>query len=84
MIKPGHGNSDFIRKRYLKSHVNICSICGYSGYLEVHHIKPVIDGGCNEDDNLTLLCEVCHGLAHGKNNKKNYLDLNRKYWSKNG
>jgi len=35
------------------------------GGLAGHHIKRIIDGGelCNED-NVIILCQRCHGLAH--------------------
>ena len=80
MATKGRGNQQSIRVRYFKTHPNICTVCGYPGFVEVHHIIPVSNGGGHNDENLTSLCEVCHDIAHGKKNKKNYLDKNRKYW----
>jgi 5-methylcytosine-specific restriction endonuclease McrA len=32
----------------------------------VHHRVPVAEGGTMALDNLTVLCEHCHGRAHGR------------------
>jgi 5-methylcytosine-specific restriction endonuclease McrA len=61
---------------------HVCSSCGYTGYLEVHHKISVINGGSNKIENLTLLCELCHCETHGTT-KKHYLDGNRKGWKAN-
>jgi 5-methylcytosine-specific restriction endonuclease McrA len=37
-----------------------CKRCGPSEYLEIHHIKAVVDGGTNDMDNLMALCRDCH------------------------
>lgn len=34
--------------------------------LQVHHIRPVGNGGSNDLDNLVLLCNNCHGNLHGR------------------
>lgn len=47
-----------IRDKYLASHP-FCERCGAIA-KEVHHIKPLIYGGTNEDDNLSSLCNTCH------------------------
>ena len=31
--------------------------------LHVHHISPLLDAGCNEDDLLISLCPTCHQVA---------------------
>ena len=31
--------------------------------LEIHHIKPIIYGGSNANDNLITLCVLCHKYA---------------------
>lgn len=36
------------------------------GELEVHHIKPVSEGGGDEQQNLVTLCKECHKKRHRK------------------
>ena len=44
---------------------NACERCGSRGAkLDVHHTTPVSDGGGNEAEELRVLCQACHGLAH--------------------
>lgn len=44
-----------------------CERCGQrSGLLEVHHRKPVSEGGTNNIEDLWLLCGSCHGFEHEK------------------
>jgi hypothetical protein len=43
---------------------NCCRICGAPGYLEVHHIVPVAQGGTNEAINLIALCQDHHRAVH--------------------
>ena len=67
------------RQYYLyKTGNNKCSICGTNKCLELHHIKPVVKNPELEydTDNVTLLCENCHDVMHGRNNKFNNLDSN--------
>jgi 5-methylcytosine-specific restriction protein A len=33
---------------------------------EVDHIKPLEHGGTNDDDNLQLLCSICHKIKTAK------------------
>lgn len=45
-----------------------CSKCGYfsmSNGLNVHHVKPLSEGGTNSINNLITLCSKCHSTAHG-------------------
>lgn len=37
---------------------------GASGGCEIHHIKPLSEGGDNLSSNLILLCPNCHKQAH--------------------
>ena len=67
------------RKRIIKARGNKCEICGYTGYIELHHKVPMILGGYHEESNVILLCEKCHADAHG-NNKKRYIDKKRQFW----
>lgn len=32
----------------------------YTTATEVHHIKPLVEGGTNEETNLMALCKPCH------------------------
>jgi hypothetical protein len=42
-----------------------CSQCGARNVeLHVHHIVPLSKGGDNDLDNLTTLCDYCHGEIH--------------------
>lgn len=34
------------------------------GELEIHHIKPVAEGGGDEPENLITLCHSCHLKRH--------------------
>ena len=42
----------------------LCEMCKRQGIFtaatEVHHIKPLADGGTNDFDNLMPLCKSCH------------------------
>ena len=54
------------RMRVLQRDKYRCRVCGRSpndhGDLElhVHHIRPWVNGGLTEDDNLIALCHTCH------------------------
>lgn len=63
-------SQEFARKRLIKKRGNKCEKCGYEGYIELHHIISVQDGGKFEDENLILLCEKCHAEAHGWKKRK--------------
>lgn len=41
-----------------------CQKCGRGDSLDIHHISAVIDGGLNEEKNLTILCGACHQEWH--------------------
>ncbi|GHU82187.1 restriction endonuclease [Clostridia bacterium] len=63
-----------IRDRYIATHP-LCEQCQREGRLtpaqEVHHIKPLTDGGTHETGNLMALCKPCHsGITLGENNKQ--------------
>ncbi|MEK7659157.1 MAG: HNH endonuclease [Patescibacteria group bacterium] len=54
-----------IRQRYeiLKRDNFRCVLCGNTAKetrLEIDHIKPVVNGGNNELDNLRILCVLCN------------------------
>lgn len=52
-----------LRKRFLDAHP-LCEQCQlkgrYTPATEVHHIKPLADGGTNDEKNLMALCKSCH------------------------
>ena len=52
-----------ISARFLSKHP-LCQQCQLAGRLtpatETHHIKPVTEGGTDEDANLMALCKPCH------------------------
>ncbi len=41
-----------------------CEICGYSGFLEKHHIQSKSKGGSNKKHNLANLYPNCHNEVH--------------------
>jgi hypothetical protein len=42
-----------------------CTQCGATDVeLHVHHVVPLSQGGSNDPDNLTTLCDACHKEAH--------------------
>lgn len=49
-----------------------CEVCGFSNphALDVHHVRPVSEGGTDEIENLACLCKNCHGLVHYSINTK--------------
>ena len=52
-----------IRHSYITANP-LCEECKKDGRLtpakEVHHIKPLADGGTHDDNNLLSLCKQCH------------------------
>ncbi|MBR1646195.1 MAG: HNH endonuclease [Selenomonadaceae bacterium] len=52
-----------LRARFLNSHP-LCEQCKlegrYTAATEVHHIKPLSEGGGNDERNLMPLCHQCH------------------------
>ena len=77
--KRNMASQQWARKRIIKKRGNTCEHCGYPGYVELHHIIEVCYGGTFADDNLLLLCELCHAEAHG-NKKHKYMDAAREHW----
>lgn len=56
-----------IRDIYAEEHP-LCEMCLQNGRLtpveEVHHIKPLSQGGTHSKDNLMSLCQSCHTKIH--------------------
>ena len=66
-----------LRKRIFTRDKYICKACGESVHdrgrkdeLTAHcdHIKPVADGGTNEESNLQTLCASCHSVKTSQDN----------------
>ena len=55
-----------IRDLYISQHP-VCERCLEAGrYVpvdEVHHIRPVTEGGSHDEDNLISLCRSCHAYT---------------------
>jgi 5-methylcytosine-specific restriction endonuclease McrA len=47
-----------------------CTDCRTTEELEVHHLKPLCEGGSHATDNLTTLCHADHVQAHRELRKK--------------
>ena len=58
-----------IRDRYIQEHP-LCELCQQEGRLtpaeEVHHKKPLAEGGTHARDNLVALCKSCHARIHAQ------------------
>lgn len=58
-----------IRDSYVKQNP-FCEICYRKGVLveteEVHHKKPLSEGGTHDRENLIALCKSCHSKTHAK------------------
>ena len=60
-----HNDIQAIKRRLIKERGEKCEHCGEITYLELHHLKPISQGGeLFNDDNLILLCHECHKLYH--------------------
>lgn len=58
-----------IRQSYVKQHP-FCEVCMEKGILvpvdQVHHKKPLAEGGSHERSNLISLCASCHARIHAE------------------
>lgn len=56
-----------VRDAYAAAH-QLCEVCLREGrYVkmeEVHHVKPLSEGGTHEMSNLIALCKSCHSRIH--------------------
>ena len=55
-----------VRRAVLKRDQHRCQApgCTNTRFLEIHHIKPLQNGGTNDLENLVTLCSSCHRLRH--------------------
>jgi hypothetical protein len=67
--------SDMVRVRVLSRDNYECQNCHWTHdkwnisdprHLELHHQKPHLKGGGNEEDNLITVCDICHDDIHRK------------------
>lgn len=58
-----------VRDAYVKEHP-FCEECFKKGIMvpveEVHHIKPISEGGNHNKSNLISLCKSCHARIHAQ------------------
>ena len=58
-----------VRAAYAAAHP-LCEQClaegRYTATEQVHHIKPLAEGGTHDPDNLVALCAACHARLHAK------------------
>jgi 5-methylcytosine-specific restriction endonuclease McrA len=53
------------RRELVNDRDGCCSECGVGNMLQVHHRRPIGEGGTHHIENLVLLCKFCHSDAHG-------------------
>jgi len=67
--------SNVIARSVLRRDGYACQNCGWSHeewnrsdprHLELHHIKPISQGGESVAENLVTLCNICHDEIHKK------------------
>lgn len=71
---------------------NTCNLCWEKKDIQIHHIRPIEQGGDNSEDNLIILCLDCHSKVHTKRNlarsyteetlrlyKEKWIELVKKY-----
>ncbi|WP_084267787.1 PIN domain-containing protein [Azohydromonas lata] len=56
-----------------------CSVCGYKPeqgdrLLEIHHIKPLSEGGADAPENVAVLCRNCHMNIHANRSEDSSAD----------
>ena len=56
---------DRIRQTAIVKAGRRCTRCGFAGKLEVHHPRPLSQGGTH-DQTLEVVCRVCHLQEHHK------------------
>jgi 5-methylcytosine-specific restriction protein A len=58
-----------MRDSYAAAHP-LCEIClekgVYTPTAEIHHIKPLSQGGTHDRKNLKALCKACHARIHAE------------------
>jgi 5-methylcytosine-specific restriction enzyme A len=61
------------RARVKRERGEVCESCGQPGTsadpLEVHHVRPVSEGGAHHNVNLRVLHKSCHAREHGRSHR---------------
>ena len=69
---------EVIRDSYATAHP-LCELCLKEGrYVkteEIHHIKPLSEGGTHARENLIALCKPCHARIHAERGDRCYASL---------
>ena len=60
-----HAQSNVLARKLRRKKGEKCEVCGVAGPVDAHHIRPLMEGGTNDEANLVLLCHACHMDAHG-------------------
>lgn len=67
---------DPVKRQVLRRDGYKCMECGWKHedwnrsdprHLELHHVKPHVEGGENLEDNLLTVCTICHDEIHRNN-----------------
>lgn len=64
--------SEAVQKRVYERDGNTCRLCGWNisqldidpRFLELHHVQMHAHRGSNDEDNLAVLCNICHDDVH--------------------
>lgn len=71
-----------IRKQVLERDNHTCQGRGpHSGKLHAHHKRPRYDGGTDDLDNLTTLCQSCHTTLHTEELRQMWAEQDRIGWA---
>jgi 5-methylcytosine-specific restriction endonuclease McrA len=67
-LKAAEKHAVFLRDGGRCTHVDhLGNRCGSDRWIQIHHLKPVSEGGGNDPANLSTLCAFHHDLAHQLN-----------------
>jgi hypothetical protein len=69
------------RNQVLDRDNHTCQSCGNNINLHAHHIKSRYDGGSDDLDNLTTLCQPCHSKLHADELRQSIEELNQIGWA---
>lgn len=58
----------------------ICCVCGDRSVQEIHHIKPVEEGGRTTYANLIAICGTCHSRIHSLRINRSLLRHSKAEW----
>lgn len=58
--------SQDLESKLLVESRNRCNLCWKNDEVQIHHIVPIEMGGNNSEENLIVLCLICHSKVHTK------------------